>query len=179
MAPLFLALRVRLDVVDGLANARDLLGVLVGNFDPELLLEGHDELDGVERVGAEIVHERRIRRHFFFIDAELFHDDAFDFVCNRHVLPPTYIYIPPLTARTWPVIYDAASEARKHTADATSSGDPRRPSGIFEAQVSCALAAIARVISVSIRPGATTFTVMPREATSCASALQNPMMPAF
>src|SRR5512141_747819 len=102
MAPLFLALCVRLDVVDSFADARNLLRVLVRNLDPELLFESHDELDRVERVGPEGVHERGIRRHFFLIDAQLFHDDALDFVCNRHVLPPTYKYIPPLTARTWP-----------------------------------------------------------------------------
>ena len=37
----------------------------------------------------------------------------------------------------------------------------------------------ARVISVSIIPGATTFAVMPREPTSSASALVNPIRPAF
>jgi hypothetical protein len=34
-------------------------------------------------------------------------------------------------------------------------------------------------MSVSINPGATTFTVMLREATSRASDLQKPMRPAF
>ena len=38
---------------------------------------------------------------------------------------------------------------------------------------------MARVMSVSIMPGATTFTVMPRDATSRASALANPIRPAF
>src|SRR6185503_13638413 len=46
---------VRLDVLDRLFDARDLLGILVGNFDPELFLERHHELHGVERVGAQIV----------------------------------------------------------------------------------------------------------------------------
>src|SRR4051794_30954555 len=92
---------VRLDVVDRFLDARDLLGLLVGNFDAEFLLEGHDELDGVERVGAQIVHERSVRRHFFLIDAELLHDDALDFVRYGHsILLQSYMYIPPLTART-------------------------------------------------------------------------------
>ena len=34
-------------------------------------------------------------------------------------------------------------------------------------------------MSVSINPGATTLTVIPREATSRASALANPISPAF
>src|SRR5687768_9329613 len=81
---LFLALGVRVDVLDRFLDARNLLRVLVGDLDAELLLECHDELDGVERVGAEVVHKRRVRSHFFFVDSELLHDDAFHFFSNRH-----------------------------------------------------------------------------------------------
>ena len=91
-----------------------------------------------------------------------------------------YMYIPPLTARTCPVIYDASSDARKQTAAATSSGVPSRRSGIFDAQSSCALLGQSRASCRSrSSPGATTFTVMPRDATSSASALANPISPAF
>src|SRR5436190_21610922 len=161
---LLLPLGVRLDVLDGFLHARDLLGVLVRNLDPELFLEGHHELDGVERVGAEVVDERGVRRDFLFVNPELLHDDALHLVCYGHstlhwpalknrprsirrVQEPglqvriRYMYIPPLTARTCPVIYDASSEARKHTAAAISSGVPRRFNGIFAAQSS-------RVLSV-------------------------------
>ena len=41
-------LLVRGDVVDCLADRRDLLGVVVGDLDPELVLELHDQLDEVE-----------------------------------------------------------------------------------------------------------------------------------
>ena len=51
------------------------------------------------------------------------------------------MYIPPFTARTCPVIYDASSDARKHTAAATSSTVPRRASGICPAQSACAFSA--------------------------------------
>src|SRR5687767_4461276 len=61
-----LGLGVLLDVVHGLAHARDLLRVLVRDLDTELFLEGHDELHRIERVGPEIVHEGRVRRHFLF-----------------------------------------------------------------------------------------------------------------
>src|SRR3954466_6671828 len=81
---LLLTLGVRLDVLDGFLDARDLLRVLVGNLDPELLLEGHDELDGVERVGTQIVDERGVRRHFLFVDSELLYDDALHLVCYGH-----------------------------------------------------------------------------------------------
>src|SRR6185436_10137886 len=73
---LFLSLPVRLDVLDGFLHAGDLFGVLVGDFDAELLFERHHELHRVERVGAEVVDERRVRRHFFLIHAQLLHDDA-------------------------------------------------------------------------------------------------------
>src|SRR5262249_12070030 len=81
---LLLGLGVRLDVLDRFLHARDLLGVLVRNLDPELLFEGHDELDGVERVGPQVVHERGVRRHFLFVDPELLHDDALHLVCYGH-----------------------------------------------------------------------------------------------
>src|SRR4029077_1476245 len=42
-------LLVRGDVVDCLADGRDLLRILVGDLDPELILELHDQLDEVER----------------------------------------------------------------------------------------------------------------------------------
>src|SRR3990172_7095461 len=203
--PPLLLLGVSFDVLDGFLHPSDLLGVLIRNLDAEFLFEGHDEFDRVERIRAAVVHERRIRRHFVFVDAQLLHDDLLDLVRNRHSVllvkirgasppavrlrsgrpehrrgartpdalargeaPSAYMYMPPLTASTCPVIYDASSDARKHTADATSSAVPSRFSGIFAAQPSCAPSAIARVRSVSTRPGATALTVMFRDATSSA-----------
>src|SRR5947199_322857 len=81
---LLLALGVRVDVLDRFLDARDLLGVLIGDLDPELLLERHHQFDGIERVGAEIVDERRVRRHFFLVDPELLHDDALHFLGYGH-----------------------------------------------------------------------------------------------
>ena len=45
------------DEVDRLLDGRDLLGFLVGNLDAEFLFESHHELDGVERVGAEVIDD--------------------------------------------------------------------------------------------------------------------------
>src|SRR3954471_4257959 len=45
------------DVVNGVLHGANFFGVLVGDLDVEGLLEGHDQFDGVEGVGAEIVHE--------------------------------------------------------------------------------------------------------------------------
>src|SRR5206468_7668976 len=64
-------LLVRRDVVDGLADGRDLLGVLVRDLDPELVLELHDELHEVERVRIEIVLERCLLGDLILLDAEL------------------------------------------------------------------------------------------------------------
>src|SRR5262245_53906895 len=85
---LLLALGVRFDVLDGFLDASDLLRVFVGDLEAELLLERHDELDGVERIGAQIVDERGVRRYFLLVDPELFHDDALHFVGYGHSNPP-------------------------------------------------------------------------------------------
>ncbi len=42
------------DVLNGLGSRLDLVSVLVGDLDRELLLDGHDHLDSVQRVQAEI-----------------------------------------------------------------------------------------------------------------------------
>src|ERR1051326_7411354 len=68
-------LRVVLDVLDGVADGDDLLGVLVGDLDVEVLLERHDQLDRVERVRAQVFDELRGRRHVVLFDAELLDDD--------------------------------------------------------------------------------------------------------
>ena len=89
------------------------------------------------------------------------------------------MYMPPFTANTCPVIYADSSDARKQTAAATSSAVPSRLSGICVSIAEWADSSTAVVMSVSIIPGATTFTVMPRLATSRASAFENPTSPAL
>src|SRR4051794_23561588 len=54
------SLLVRGDVVDGLPDGRDLLGILIRDLDRELVLQLHDQLDEIERVGVEVVLERRL-----------------------------------------------------------------------------------------------------------------------
>src|SRR4029453_8519754 len=86
---LLLGLGVGLDVFDRFLHARNLLGILVGNLNPELLFERHHQFDGVQRVGAQIVDERRVRRQFFFVPAQLLDDDALHFVGYSHCTLPT------------------------------------------------------------------------------------------
>src|SRR5688500_1012035 len=56
-------LLVRGDVVDRLPDRLDLLRVFVRDLDPELVLELHDQLNEVERIGVEILLEGRLVRH--------------------------------------------------------------------------------------------------------------------
>src|SRR4029079_16061726 len=63
------------DVVDRVLDRADLLRVLVRDLGPELLLEAHDELHEIERVGVEVVDERRVRLDLVFFDAELLDDE--------------------------------------------------------------------------------------------------------
>ena len=69
------ALGVRLDVVDGLLHGGDLLRLLVRDLGLELLLERHHQLDRVERVGAQVVDERRLVLDLGLVHAELLGDD--------------------------------------------------------------------------------------------------------
>src|SRR5262249_19609235 len=72
------SLLVGRDVVDGLADSCDLLGVLVRDLDPELVLELHDQLDEVERVGVEVLLEGRLLCDVGFLDPELLGQDFLD-----------------------------------------------------------------------------------------------------
>src|SRR5271157_4883567 len=67
--------RVRVDVIHGVLDGANLLRVLVGNLDFEGLFEGHDQLDGVEGISAEVVHEGGVGRHFALVHAQLLHND--------------------------------------------------------------------------------------------------------
>src|SRR5215203_596231 len=88
-------LLVRRDVFDSLTDRLDLLGVLIRDLDPELILELHDHLDEVERVGAEILLEVRLFRDVRFLHGQAlcqdFPDALVDFVAGRcHVTSLTF-----------------------------------------------------------------------------------------
>src|SRR6201999_74422 len=55
---------------------------IVGNFAAELFLERHDELDGIERISAEIVDEARPLGDLVGLDTQMFHDDLLPPVAN-------------------------------------------------------------------------------------------------
>ncbi|OLB68405.1 MAG: hypothetical protein AUI09_00525 [Gemmatimonadetes bacterium 13_2_20CM_2_66_5] len=59
-------------------DGAELLRLFVRDVDVEFLLERHDQLDGIEAVGAEIFHETRVVRELIAFDTELLDDDVFD-----------------------------------------------------------------------------------------------------
>src|SRR5580704_15093811 len=78
--------RVGGNVVDGIPDGADLLRVFVRDLDFESFLEGHHQLDGVERIGAQVVHERGVGRNFALVYAQLLHNDllyAFVYGCHE------------------------------------------------------------------------------------------------
>ena len=87
--------------------------------------------------------------------------------------------IPPFTSSTCPVIYPAPSDARNPTDCAISASVPARPSGIVAIIAARCFSSSTAVMAVSMYPGATAFTVIPREATSRASERVSPISPAF
>src|SRR6185312_8217023 len=149
------------------------------------------QLDEVERVDVELF-ERRLARDLLDVGAEARErlDDArLDGVwscdCHGGWAPwggwgwwaglRVQAAMPPSTDSTDPVTYEAASEARKRTHAATSSGVPARLAGIAASRSPFRSA----VMSVSIRPGATALTVTPRRATSAATVFVIAIRPAF
>src|SRR5688572_23813888 len=54
------ALQVLLDEHDGRSDRLNLLRLFVGDLQVELVLQFHDQLDGVQRVGVEVVNKRRL-----------------------------------------------------------------------------------------------------------------------
>ena len=64
------------DVLNRLSHGLDFFRGVVGNRDVELFFQFHHQLDGVERIGAQIVDERCFGRDFFLVDAELLGHDV-------------------------------------------------------------------------------------------------------
>src|SRR5207248_8476744 len=81
-----LLIRMFLDVIDRLSDGLDFLGLFVGDGELEFVLELHDELDGVEGIGVEVVDEVGLAGDLALVDAHLLADDLddllFSFVHN-------------------------------------------------------------------------------------------------
>ena len=79
----------------------------------------------------------------------------------------------------WPVMEAAASEARKPTREAISSGSAKRPIGMSASSASRYFASIARIGGVATVPGATALAVIPYRAPSSASVRVSPVSADF
>src|SRR5277367_498497 len=86
------------DVIDGVLHGADFLRVFVRNLNVEGFFESHYQFDGIERIRAQVVHERRAGSHFAFVHAQLLYDDLFHLLVNGcHVsprLPRIYVSCP-------------------------------------------------------------------------------------
>src|SRR5580698_4393424 len=68
---LLAAFRMLADVIDGVLHGADLFRVLVGDLDIEAFFESHDQFDCIERIGAQVVHERCAGRDLALIHTQL------------------------------------------------------------------------------------------------------------
>src|SRR5690348_15854535 len=88
MTTLFLVAGILRDVADGIAHGLDLLGGVIRDGEVEGVLDFHDELDGVERVRAQVDSERRGLGYLLFGHSELLGYDldhlGLDFGGRRH-----------------------------------------------------------------------------------------------
>src|SRR5215203_2787401 len=93
--------------------------------------------------------------------------------------------LPALTCSTWPVTRPASGRQKNTIPSATSAGRSTTPIGLAIPDVRAAASSsssppiTARVIGVSVSPGATTFAVTPWGAPSSAVTLVRAMSPAL
>src|SRR5690242_15280114 len=76
------ALCVLFEKFYGVTHRQNRLGGIVGNFAAELFLKSHDEFDGIETVGAEVIDEAGVLGHLVRFDAEMFDDDLLHAFAN-------------------------------------------------------------------------------------------------
>src|SRR5690606_1033527 len=85
------------DELDGVADGADALGFLVRDLHAELVLQAHDQLDDVERVGAEVLLEARLVGHLAGVSVQLVSDDVSDLLEDlllvHCALPPEPILV--------------------------------------------------------------------------------------
>ena len=62
---------MRANVIHCVLHGADLFRILIRNFNVKRFFKCHDQFHGIERVGAQIVHERSGIRYFALIDAQL------------------------------------------------------------------------------------------------------------
>src|SRR5258708_5334465 len=110
-APRFRAelLLVLVDEADRILDGLDVLRLLVGDLDLELLFHRHDQLDDVERVRAEVLDEGAFGLDLVLADPALLRDDALDLRLDGHALS----LLQQLETRAWPNFARPCSTRRK------------------------------------------------------------------
>ena len=83
----------------GIADRQDGLGCIVGDFHAELFFEGHDKLDRIKAVRAQIVDEAGLLRDLGLVNAEMLDDDLPD-ACLDSTF--THLQIPNLSVFSGP-----------------------------------------------------------------------------
>ena len=73
---------VFLDVRDSVTDSSDLLGLVVGNGNSELLLKFHDQLNGIKRVGSQVVCETCFGLYLCFFNTKFVYDNSNYFAFN-------------------------------------------------------------------------------------------------
>src|SRR5690606_23701636 len=68
---------VLFEKLDRVADGQDRFRRIVGDFAAELFLEGHDQLDGIQAVRAQIVDEARLVVDLLGVDAQVLDDNLF------------------------------------------------------------------------------------------------------
>src|SRR5690606_21991843 len=66
------------DVVESQLNSSDFLGFFIGDFGFEFFFQSHYQLDGVKRIGSQILDERSRDLYVFFFHTQLLCDDFLD-----------------------------------------------------------------------------------------------------
>src|SRR5208283_515752 len=63
----------------------DFLRLLIGDLDLESLFKRHDQFNRVQRIGAEVIHERSFGRYLALVHAQLLHNDLlYAFLYGSH-----------------------------------------------------------------------------------------------
>ena len=101
----------RLDIGDGVTNGRNLLGVLIGNFQFERFFEGHYQFDDIKRICAQIVDEGSLVVHLAFVYAELLVGVKMAEKMKAAGVPVT-LEVWPKVFHVWQVMADMLPEGR-------------------------------------------------------------------
>src|SRR5438477_2178108 len=71
------------DVVDHVADGLQFFSIFVWHFDGKFLFERHHQFHDIERIGAQVLDKRRLRRNLLRIYSELLDDDVLDLFLDR------------------------------------------------------------------------------------------------